>query len=99
MAEPKNSGGVKTLGVKLTNSLHNQFSLVAQLDDLSLADAVIKAVELYVETKQAAPDFQKRAAEALAEIEREAAARHGAIQALLGHDDAGEGSSGTRKKA
>lgn len=80
--EPNN--GVKTLGVKLKGDLHAQFTLVAQLEGLSLADAVIEAVELYVTTKQAAPDFQARAAEVLSEIEREATARRTAIQSLLG---------------
>lgn len=97
MAEPKN-GGVKTLGVKLPDGLHAQFSLVAQLDDLSLADAVLAAVELYVTTKQAAPDFQRRAADALAEIERQAAERKGAIEALLGTTPE-DSQTGTARKA
>jgi hypothetical protein len=78
------TSGVRTLGVKIDDNLHAQFSLVAQLDDLSLNDAVKKAVELYVETKQKAPDFATRAQAVLEEIEREAATRRGAIQALFG---------------
>lgn len=102
--EPTNgkSSGVKTLGVKLDDNLHAQFSLVAQLDDLSLNDAVKKAVELYVETKQKAPDFAARAQAVLEEIEREAATRRGAIQALFGGavpaDDA-KTAKATAKKA
>jgi hypothetical protein len=80
--EPTN--GVKTLGVKLKGDLHAQFTLVCQLENLSLADGVIEAVEAYVATKQAAPDFQARAAEVLADIEREAADRSAAIRSLLG---------------
>jgi len=83
--------GVKTLGLKLPDEVHAQFSLVAQLDGLSLTDAMRKAVDLYVETKQNEPDFAARATAALEEIEREAAARRGAIQALVG------GSSGETK--
>ncbi len=75
---------VKTLGVKLEDALHSQFSLVAALDDISLNDAVKKAVELYVETKQKEPDFAARAKAKLDEIEREAASRRDAIQALFG---------------
>jgi hypothetical protein len=85
--EPR-SNGVKTLGIKLPDGLHSQFSLVAQLDDLSLGDALRRAVELYVETKQNEPDFAARAQAALDEIEREAAARRGAIQALFGDQGA-----------
>lgn len=80
--------GVKTLGIKLNSSLHAQFVLVAQLDELSLSDASVKAVELYVATKKAEPDFAARAAAVLAEIEQEAASRKAAIQGLFGAGDA-----------
>ncbi|WP_199040083.1 hypothetical protein [Glycomyces salinus] len=83
--EPKNSG-VKTLGIKLPDELHAQFTLVAQLDGLSLADALRRAVEEYVARKREEGDFANRAAAALEEIEREAAARRDAIQALFGSD-------------
>jgi hypothetical protein len=94
-------GAVKTLGVKLDDQLHMQFALVAQLDGLSLNDAVKAAVRLYVETKQAQPDFAARAASALEEIEREAAARRGAIQALFGQSvpAAGDTKPSAKRKA
>lgn len=76
--------GVKTLGIKVPDSLHAQFALVAQLDGISLGDAAIRAVDLYVATKKAEPDFADRATAALEEIEREAAARRGAIRGLFG---------------
>jgi hypothetical protein len=82
MPEPRN-GGVKTLGIKVPDALHAQFALVAQLDGISLGDAALRAVELYVATKKAEPDFAARPAAALEEIEREAAARRGAIQGLF----------------
>lgn len=81
---PTKPSSTKTLGVKIDDELHSQFALVAQLDELSLGDAVVRAVRLYVETKQSEPDFVARAAAQLEEIEREAAARRDAIQALLG---------------
>src|SRR5260370_35194386 len=73
MSEPRPDGksGVKTLGIKLPPGLHAQFALVAQLGDLSLTDAMKRAVELYVETKQAEGTFKQRAAARLEEIERE----------------------------
>lgn len=67
--------GVKTLGIKLPDELQAQFALVSQLDGLSLGDALRRAVELYVETKQNEPDFAARARAALDAIKREAAAR------------------------
>lgn len=84
MTDPRT--GVKTLGIKLQPELHAQFTLVAQLDGLNLNDAMCRAVELYVETKRAEADFAERAAAALEEIEREAASRRGAIQALFGQE-------------
>jgi hypothetical protein len=89
MTEPRN-GGVKTLGIKLPDTLHAQFALTAHLDDLSLGDAALQAVELYVETKRQAPDFAARAEAALADIERDAATRRAAIQGLFGGGTAPE---------
>jgi len=87
VSEPNDArGGVKTLGIKLPAGLHAQFTLVAQLDDLSLNDAALRAVEFYVESKRSEGDFAQRAAEALAEIEREAAARRAAIEGLFGSE-------------
>ncbi len=82
MTDPK--GSVKTLGIKLPDSLHAQFALVAQLDGISLGDAALRAVEFYVQTKRSEPDFAERAKKALEDIEREAAARRGAIEGLFG---------------
>jgi hypothetical protein len=83
MTEARN-GSVKTLGIKVPDSLHAQFTLVAQLDGISLGDAALRAVELYVQAKRSEPDFAARAQAALHEIEREAAARRGAIEGLFG---------------
>jgi hypothetical protein len=85
MSEPQNKiPGVKTLGIRVPDGLHSQFVMVAKLDGLSLNDACVRGVELYVESRQSEPDFKARVAAELEEIEREAASRRGAIQALLG---------------
>jgi hypothetical protein len=85
VSEPKNAG-VKTLGIRLPDELHAQFALVAQLDGLSLTDAIRRAVEFYVASKQGEADFAARAQAALEEIEREATARREAITALFGQN-------------
>lgn len=87
MSDPKpdgKNGGVKTLGIRLPGELHAQFALVAQLDGLNLGDAVLRAVEFYVNAKRSEPDFAARAKAALEAIEREAAARRSAIEDLFG---------------
>lgn len=81
MTEPK--GQTKTLGIKLPPDLHAQFTLVAQMDKISLAEGVLRAVEMYVKTQSTAPDFADRATAAAEEVEREAAARRDAVQALF----------------
>jgi hypothetical protein len=100
MTEPMNrtSPGVKTLGVKLPDELHSQFSLVAGLNDLSLNDAVVAAVKLYIDTNKARPDFNERATAALAAIEAEAQARRGAIESLFAQTpDAAESTKTARR--
>ena len=64
--------------------MHARLSLVAQLDGLSLTDAIRKAIEEYIAAKQAEGDFASRAAAMLEDIDREAAARRQSIEALLG---------------
>lgn len=99
MTDPTGRNGVKTLGIKLPSELHAQFALVAQLDELNLGDAVLRAVELYVQTKRSEPDFAARAAAALEEIEREAKSRRDAIEGLFGAEAAPGKPAGRSKKA
>lgn len=89
MPEPRN-GGVKTLAIRLEGDLHAQLSLVAQLDGLSLTDAIRRAIETYIESKKAEPDFAARAAAMLDEIDREATARRLSVEALLGKTEQAE---------
>jgi len=83
MAEPR-SGGVKTLAIRLPDELHAQLVLIAQLDGVSLTDAIRQAIEGLIERKRAEGDLAARAEQALAEIERDATARREAIQSLFG---------------
>lgn len=78
------SGGVKTLGIKLPDEVHAQFALIAQLEGLSLTDAIRQAIDGYIERKRGEGDLAARAAQALEEIEREAAQRRSALTTLFG---------------
>lgn len=84
MSEATSRLGVKTRAVSLPDELHAQITLVAKLDGVSWQDAVRQAVEEYVARKRDEGDLAARAAEALAEIERDAAARRDALTALFG---------------
>jgi hypothetical protein len=88
MAEPK-GGGYKTLAIQLTDEQHAQLLLIAQVEGgLALKDLLKQAVAELIERKRGESDFAERAASALAEIDREAAARRQAIQSLFGTDTA-----------
>jgi predicted transcriptional regulator len=84
MPEPRNGGSIKTLAIRLPDELHAQLGLVAQLDDLTLTDAIRQAIEEFIERKRAEGDFASRAAAMLEEIDREAATRRQSIEALFG---------------
>lgn len=98
-SQPANQG-VKTLGIKLPDDLHAQLVLIAGLDGLSLTDAIRQAIDYYIERKRGEGDLAARAAQALEEIEREAAQRRGALEALFGQhaQTATEAASTTRRK-
>ena len=74
---------MKTLAIKLEDDTHAQLVVLAQLDELTLADVLRQAVEQYVDRKRGEGDLAARAAGVLEEIEREAGARREAIQALF----------------
>jgi hypothetical protein len=77
-------GGVKTLAIRLPDDLHAQLVLVAQLDGVSLAEAIRQAVESSINRRRDAGELADRAQTALEQIEQESATRRAALQALLG---------------
>jgi len=85
MPEP-GDGGVKTLAIRLEGDVHSRLTLVAQLDGLSITEAIRKAIEEYITSKQAEGDFAERAAALLDELDRQAALRRVQLEELLGKD-------------
>jgi hypothetical protein len=77
-------GGVKTLAIRLPDELHAQLVLVAQLDGVSLAEAIRQAVETSISRRRDDGELASSAQAALEQIEQESAARRLALQALLG---------------
>ena len=76
---------MKTLAIRLEDEVHAQLSVLAQLEEHTVTDAIRQAIESYIEAKKAQPQVGARAEAVLAEIERDAAARRGAIAALFGN--------------
>ena len=87
--------GVKTLGIKLKPDAHAQLSFIAQLREGTITDEIQIAIAEHIARAKDDPDLASRAAEARAEIEREAAARQQAIATLFA--DGGE-PTGTRPR-
>ena len=80
--------GVKTLGIKLKPDVHAQLSFIAQLREGTITDEIQIAIAEHIARAKDDPELASRAAEARAEIEREAAARQQAIATLFA--DGGE---------
>jgi hypothetical protein len=90
MNDPRNASGIKTLAIQLTDEQHAQLALIAQVEAVPLKDILRQAVDALIAAKRAEDDFAARAAAVLEEIDREAAARRQAIQALFGTTEPSE---------
>jgi ferric-dicitrate binding protein FerR (iron transport regulator) len=77
---------MKTMAIRLEEEQHAQLSMIAQLEELTVADAIRQAIDQWVEARRNNPQLQQRAEAVLAEIERDATTRRGAIAALLGKE-------------
>ena len=75
---------MKTLAIRLEENQHAQLSVIAQLEELTLTDAIRQAIDQWIEARRDSPDLKQRAQAVLDGIEQEAATRRSAIAALLG---------------
>ena len=97
MSTPDESAkGVKTLGIRLKPDVHAQLSFIAQLREGTITDEIQIAIAEHIARAKDDPELANRAAEARAEIEREAAARQQAIATLFadGGEPTGPGHAG-----
>lgn len=94
---PDHERSVKTLAIRLDEGLHAQLTVLAQLGGVTVTDAIRQAIEVYVETARTEGDLAAKAAGALEEIEREAATRRSAIQALFGEAEGGDAAASPAK--
>ncbi|MDT5370278.1 MAG: hypothetical protein QOC62_4709 [Mycobacterium sp.] len=89
MSTPNESAkGAKTLGIRLQPDVHAQLSFIAQLREGTITDEIQTAIAEHIARAKDDPELANRAAEARAEIEREAVARQQAIATLFA--DGGE---------
>ena len=98
MSTPNESAkGVKTLGIRLQPDVHAQLSFIAQLREGTITDEIQIAIAEHIARAKNDPELSSRAAEARAEIEREAAARQQAIATLFAEGDNTSGSRTSRR--
>lgn len=75
---------IKTLAIRVDESLHTQLRFIAQLSGSSITEEIRRAIEHRIAAAQDDPDLIAQAQRVSAEIEREAAARSAAIAGFLG---------------
>lgn len=74
---------MKTLAIRLEDDTHAQLMLMSQLNGMTLTDIIRAGIEVHLADLASQPDVAAKA-QALAEaIDREAAERRTALQALL----------------
>ena len=87
----------KTLAIRLEAEQHAQLTMIAQLEELTVTDAIRQAIDSWIEERRNSPQIQQRAQAVLEDIERDAASKRGALAALLG--GAEETTPASRRKA
>lgn len=75
---------LKTLAVRVEESLHAQLRFIAQLSGTTITEEIRRAIEQRITAAQDDPELIARAQQAREEIEREAAARSAAIAGFIG---------------
>ena len=78
------NGRVKTLGIRFEADIHADMALIASLRGTSFQAEVLEACRTHVASVKASPELASKADDALADIEREAAARREAFARLFG---------------
>lgn len=86
-ATPEGTNTRKTLAIRLEETQHAQLTMIAQLEELTVTDAIREAIDQWIESKRSNPQLQQRAEAVLADIERDANIRRDAVVALLAGDD------------
>lgn len=74
---------MKSLAIRLDDELHARLSVIAQLEEITVSDAIRRAIEDYLQHRRSAPEVAAKADAMLAEIERDAETRRQAISSLF----------------
>lgn len=77
---------MKTLAIRLEEEQHAQLTMIAQLEELTVTDAIRQAIEQWINERRNNPQLKARAEAILEEIEKQALTRRDAIAALLAEE-------------
>jgi predicted transcriptional regulator len=77
---------MKTLAIRLEDDTHAQLSVLAQLEELTVTDAIRQAIDNFIDAKRSQPELTARAEAVLADIDRDAASKREAIASLFEGD-------------
>ena len=73
MSEPKGNDVQRTLAVRVSPDYHAQLSMVAQVDEMSLTDLMMTALDRYMASRRESEDFKAKVQKALEEAEAQMA--------------------------
>lgn len=89
MPEPKGSD-VRTLAVRVSPDYHAQLSMVAQVDEMSLTDLMMAALDSYMASRRESEDFKAKVQKALEDAETRMARTRSMLLGTLPKADTGE---------
>jgi hypothetical protein len=92
MPEPKGSD-VRTLAVRVSPDYHAQLSMVAQVDEMSLTDLMMAALDSYMVSRRESEDVNAKVQQALADAEAQMARTRAMLLGTL-PEEASTGPSG-----
>jgi predicted transcriptional regulator len=93
MPELKGSD-LRTVAVRVSPDFHAQLSMVAQVDEMSLTDLMMQALENHVAARREAPDFKAKVQKALEEAEAQMARTRAMLLGTLPEGSTSEGEAG-----
>jgi hypothetical protein len=94
MPEPKGNDVQRTLAVRVSPDYHAQLSMVAQVDEMSLTDLMMKALDTYMASRRKSEDFKAKVQKALEDAEAQMARTRAMLLGTLPEASAGEAGAG-----
>jgi hypothetical protein len=95
MPEPKTPSDVRTLAVRVSPDFHALLTMVAQVDEMSLTDLMMTALQNHVAARRQAEDFKTKVQAALDEEAARTARTRAMLLGTLPEGTAGEPSTDT----